>query len=830
MKTNSTKKITNWIAGTKFLAVIALSVLNLDADAQVTTFNYTGSMQTYTVPVGVNLIRIDAQGAQGGSITIACAATGGLGARMVGDVSVTPGEVISVLVGGQGLTQGEDGGGGGGSFTVRTGNVPLVIAGGGGGATNNIQICTGLRNGVDASITTSGTASANGLVAGGTGGNGGGAQVGSGCGGGGFYTDGAYAANMNGRGRAYVNGGAGGTGQNNNHGGYGGGGCGWYNGGNGGGGGGYSGGGTDGNYPSTYFGGGGGGGSYNIGTNQTNTAGFRTGNGQVIITVLSSFSVNVTQTAFIQCNGQSTASLSSTPVGGTGPYTYSWAPTGGNTATATGLGAGTYTVTITDSGSNTSTQTFTVTQPAVLAATATATNITCFGSADGAAAANPTGGTSPYTYAWSNGGTTATISGLVSGVYSCTVTCSNGCTTTTSTTITQPAVLTATSSSTNLACFGDNNGTATQTASGGTAPYTYLWSNGGNTATISGLSAGTYVGTVTCTNGCTATVTATITEPAAIVPSVTFVNVLCFGDASGSIDLNVTGGTGPFTYDWNSGTYTTQDLSGLTAGTYIGVLTDANGCSQSGTVVLTQPSSAVTSTVTTMTNPTTCGGTDGGIDITVNGGTPGYTYMWSPAATTEDLVGVSAGTYSCTILDQNGCSTTIANTTLTGPTPPTVALSIVSDTVCLADGAFTIGGESPSGGTFSGPGVTAGTFDPFTAGVGTHGITYTYTDANSCTGTAVDSIYVDICLGTQLPALSSTFTVYPNPNNGTFTLQLNTVSAADVLVYDAQGKLISTQKVQSSNEQITIGESGMYMITVITGDGVQSSQRVIVTE
>ncbi|MGL4599795.1 MAG: hypothetical protein ACRCYO_19875, partial [Bacteroidia bacterium] len=124
MKTTVTQKTTCLFKRTKTLAVFALSFVGLQAFAQ-TTFNYTGAMQTYTVPVGTTLISIDVQGAQGGSITIACAATGGLGARMVGDVAVTPGEVLSVLVGGQGQTQGEDGGGGGGSFVVRTGNVPL---------------------------------------------------------------------------------------------------------------------------------------------------------------------------------------------------------------------------------------------------------------------------------------------------------------------------------------------------------------------------------------------------------------------------------------------------------------------------------------------------------------------------------------------------------------------------------------------------------------------------------------------------------------------------------------------------------------------------------
>lgn len=245
------------------------------------TYNYTGALQTFTVPAGVTSINIDASGAQGGSVSTSCSATGGLGARMVGDVAVTPGEVLTIMVGQQGLTNGSDAGGGGGTFVARTGNIPLVCAGGGGGATNNIGQCGSNRNGIDATITTSGTASANGIIAGGINGNGGGASSGSGGGGGGFYTDGVAGTGLaNNNGKAFVNGGAGGTGNNVDFGGYGGGGAGWFTGGNGGGGGGYSGGGTSGSQP---FSGGGGGGSYNIGTNQSNTAGFQTGNGRVII-------------------------------------------------------------------------------------------------------------------------------------------------------------------------------------------------------------------------------------------------------------------------------------------------------------------------------------------------------------------------------------------------------------------------------------------------------------------------------------------------------------------------------------------------------------------
>lgn len=267
----------------KLFLFFAVAISYCSTIAQ-TTFSYTGSLQTYTVPAGITSIHIDAKGAQGGSINVSCSATGGLGARMQGDFAVTPGDVITILVGQQGFTNGSDAGGGGGSFVVAAGNIPLIVAGGGGGASNNIGSCGSNLNGIDASITTSGTASGNGIIAGGTPGNGGGASNGSGGGGGGFYTDGTAGTGLaNNNGKSYLNGGVGGTGNNNDFGGYGGGGAGWFTGGNGGGGGGYSGGGTSGSQPFT---GGGGGGSYNAGTNQTNTAGFQTGNGEVVITPL----------------------------------------------------------------------------------------------------------------------------------------------------------------------------------------------------------------------------------------------------------------------------------------------------------------------------------------------------------------------------------------------------------------------------------------------------------------------------------------------------------------------------------------------------------------
>ncbi|MFM2018299.1 MAG: hypothetical protein RL007_1955 [Bacteroidota bacterium] len=781
-----------------------------------TTFNYTGSLQTYTVPVGVTTIHVEARGAAGGSVTTSCAATGGRGAMMSGDFTVTPGEVLTIMVGQQGLTNGSDAGGGGGTFVVRTGNVPLLCAGGGGGATNNIGSCGGNRNGIDATITTSGTASANGVVAGGINGNGGGASTGSGGGGGGFYTDGVAGTGLaNNNGKAFVNGGAGGTGNNNDFGGYGGGGAGWFTGGNGGGGGGYSGGGTSGSQP---FSGGGGGGSYNAGTNQVNTAGVQTGNGIVVITV--PFSATVSLAQAINCNGGNNGSLTASVAGGTSPYTYAWAPTGGTAATATGLSAGTYTVTITDATSATIAQTFTITEPSAITATGVGTNLVCNSGNNGTATATVSGGTPGYTYLWSNGGTTPTIIGLAAGVYTYTVTDVNGCTSVASTTITEPAALTGTYSSSSILCNGGLS-TVSLSATGGISPYI-----GDSTFQVN---AGGYTYVITDDNGCTTSVSVTVTEPAAIAVSSSMVNVACFGDSTGSIDLSVAGGTAPFTFNWNSGAFTTEDLTNIPAGSYSGILTDANGCQDSGTVVITQPLAALAVSVTS-TNPTTCSGTNGMIDATISGGTPAYTYVWSNGPSTEDNNNVAAGSYTLTVTDTAGCTQT-ASVTLVDPAAPTVTVAFSIDTVCTLDAPVTLSGGSPAGGTYSGTAVSSGIFTPASAAVGANTITYTYTDANTgCSGSSTDVIYVDPCAGIAESNISAvSFSIYPNPNNGTFTVLNSSVNAGDIAVYDAQGRVVQSVRLNGgSQSQITIDVAGIYMIRMIDANGNSAVQQVIV--
>ena len=214
-----------------------------------------------------------------------------------------------------------------------------------------------------------------------------------------------------------------------------------------------------------------------------------------------------------------------------------------------------------------------------ITATSTTTNATC-GNADGTATVNPTNGTAPYTYVWSSGDTTATATGLTAGSYTATVTDNNGCTGIINVSITDAGAPSVSATSVNVSCNGGLDGSIDLTATGGAAPYTYSWSNGATTEDLTSLSAGSYTGTVTDTNGCIAVGgPIVITEPDSIAASATTVDISAAGAADGSIDLTVTGGTPSYTFSWDNGA-TTEDISGLAAGTYVVTITDSNGCIQ----------------------------------------------------------------------------------------------------------------------------------------------------------------------------------------------------------------------------------------------------------
>lgn len=437
----------------------------------------------------------------------------------------------------------------------------------------------------------------------------------------------------------------------------------------------------------------------------------------------------------ILCYGSSTGSSTVTPTGGTTPYTYSWAPSGGTGATATNLAAGTYSCTVTDAHSCVTTQTVTITQPAALTASIAGSNVLCNSGITGSATVTPTGGTTPYNYSWApSGGSSATASSLAAGTYTCTITDANGCGLQKTITITQPPVLNASTTQTNVACYGNASGSATVTTTGGTPSYTYAWApSGGTSATASGLAAGAYTVTITDANACVITKLVTITQPAAALSATQGqTNVACYGNATASASVTVSGGTPAYTYAWAPSGGTGATASGLAAGTYTCTVTDANGCSLTKNFTITQPATALSATQS-QTNIACFGNNTGSATVTVSGGTPAYTYAWAPsggAAATAS--GLAVGTYTCTVTDANGCSIT-KNFTITQPASGLSATQGQTNVACYgnatASASVTVNGGTPaytyawtpSGGTATtATGLAAGTY------------TCTITDANNC--------------------------------------------------------------------------------------------------
>jgi hypothetical protein len=406
--------------------------------------------------------------------------------------------------------------------------------------------------------------------------------------------------------------------------------------------------------------------------------------GNAIVTTSPAVNATSSQTN-VSCNGGSNGTATVVASGGTAPFTYLWSPTGGTSATTTGRPVGAYTCTITDAVGCSTSKNFTITQPpAISTASWSQTNIACNGGSTGAASVSPSGGTAPYTYSWSNGPTTQSITGLAAGIYTVTVTDNNSCTATRNYTITQPTAVSASAVQTNVACNGGTNGAINLTPFGGTSGYTFNWGSGITTEDRTGLAAGTYSVTITDANGCTGISSYTITQPTAISGSAVVTNVACNGGANGAINLTPSGGTPGYTYNWGGG-ITTEDRTGLAAGAYSVTITDANGCSAIRGFTVTQPTSALTSTEVSKTNILCFGGNNGSATISVSGGTAGYSYNWTPGNPPGDgtatITGITAATWTCTITDANGC-TTSRNVTITQPWALDAIASTHTNVVC----------------------------------------------------------------------------------------------------------------------------------------------------
>lgn len=452
---------------------------------------------------------------------------------------------------------------------------------------------------------------------------------------------------------------------------------------------------------------------------------------------LSSTAVNV------DCKDNWTGSIDVTTNGGTAGYSYVWSNSQGfvlpyQTEDLANIPAEVFTVIVTDTKGCQFTLSQSVTEPiASISSTPTLTHINCFGDATGAIISGIAGGTAPYTYAWSNGATSANISSVTSGSYTLTVTDFNNCQATYSYTLNQPTnSLVVTLSGTNILCFGNSTGAVSSTTTGGTTPYTCLWSNGSTAAAINNLIAGTYSVTVTDNLGCIATNSIVLTEPLAPLAASTVVtDVDCHGSNSGEIDLSVSGGTVPYSYVWSNGqslilTEITQDLTTQYANSYTVWITDNNGCQETVTSIISQPGAPLFTSG--IINDVNCFGlNDGAIDASISGGTIPYSFAWSNGAVTEDVSNVVAGNYTLTVTDNLGC-TLSNNFTIVEPNAALSIATFVKDVICNAGttggiDAVISGGTAPYTYLWSN-GATTLNIDQVSAGP----YSLTVTDAQGC--------------------------------------------------------------------------------------------------
>lgn len=523
----------------------------------------------------------------------------------------------------------------------------------------------------------------------------------------------------------------------------------------------------------------------------------------------------------LTCYGSNNGSATATPLIGTQPFTYSWAPSGGNLATATGLAVGNYTVSATDFNSITTSATVIITQPATLSFTTSKTNVNpCNGGNSGSITVTPSGGTGIKQYS-KDGGSTYQLSnifnGLVAGTYQIVVKDANNCTTISQNIIiTEPTLLSFTYSTVDAACYGDNTGSISVSANDGTPGYLYS-KNGGSTYQssydFSGLVAGTYQVVVKDLNNCITPIqSVTIAQPPLLSFTYTQINVACNGANTGSVTVTESGGTGPYEYSKDGGsTYQASNvLNGLYGSTYNIKVKDASNCvTPNQSVTITQPASAITISISN-TNVSCYGNNTGSANILATGGTGTLTYNWLPYGGTSSMAdSLTAGTYAVTVTDSNSCVAT-DNAIITQPQGAlNINTGIVQTDCGYTNGqitAYVSGGTLPYHYLWSNGGTTN-----IIENLPANSYTLTVTDTNGCIATTPI-----LTVGTYLPDFGLAFTAISTtgvaPFFAGFTNSTPGLSSYNFTWFWGDGTSTSSN---STNATHTYQYSGFYDVSLV---------------
>ncbi len=382
-----------------------------------------------------------------------------------------------------------------------------------------------------------------------------------------------------------------------------------------------------------------------------------------------------------------TAGIAVAGGGGTAPYAFLW--DGGQMGPVlTDLPPGVYTVQLSDANGCTTAQTFLI-EPGGAPAL-TASNLAparCFAEANGQIEVEFGGGVPPYAYEWSTGPGSATLGNVPAGDYALTVTDANGCTGLAAFTVTQPDTLALQAIADPTTC-ASTLGNIALSATGGTGPYAFSWSDGPQTALRTNLPPGTYQVTLSDAQGCSQTQSFTI-EPGG-APTITvsaLTPVRCFGEASGQISVAVDGGVPPYLFGWSTGPGSAT-LSDLPAGNYALTVTDAKGCTSSLEFLVETPAPLE---ISQQIRPDTCGQSTGSISLAATGGTAPYAFAWPDGQKGDHAMALAAGPWSVTVSDARGCES-VKYFTVPGTDIP-VVFSLPADTITCAEPRATLGSD-----------------------------------------------------------------------------------------------------------------------------------------
>ncbi len=377
------------------------------------------------------------------------------------------------------------------------------------------------------------------------------------------------------------------------------------------------------------------------------------------------------------CSDTADGSITLSPAtGGTGSRQYSIDGTNFKAETASiefkNLTSANYTLYVKDNKDCQSTTTrYVGIRPVITGVIDVTSAISCQGKSDGSLNLTPGGGTSPYTYSWSTGAATEDIGGLSDGLYSVLITDSKGCSKNFSYDLQEPAVLSLQAvvgdySGYGVSCKGSTDGAIDMAVSGGTSPYSYVWSSGSTQEDVSALAAGIYSVNVTDAHACTASYTnIVITEPSTVGLALgDFKNISCYAGADGSLSGLANGGVGQYEYSLDGTTWQDESLfEGLTARAYILRSRDANGCTAIPlNYTLTEPPALVLSLE--RKTDTSCGAANGSAEIQASGGVSNYAYSWLNESneeinTTTVATNLASGDYKAIVRDGNGCGTDV---------------------------------------------------------------------------------------------------------------------------------------------------------------------------